>query len=155
MPIPPLDDRGLLPVGVYQCRFDEIERQFLHTAERTHVYGMVRTFIDGPLRAKASGLRLFLGGSFFSDKPHPADIEATVYLPPIPPDRFADVMAIFAMHDFYKASYMVDFFPSIEMPGQNDFVRFFQYVGPKTASAKGIDERAGRGVVEVVQWELG
>jgi hypothetical protein len=153
--LPILDHRGLLPKGEHPCRFSEIEQIFLHTPYRSDLYANVRSFIDGPLKTSGSGLRLFLGGSFFSDKPQPADIEATVYLPAVPPARFAAVMGLFALHDHYKATNQVDFFPSIQMPGQNDFVKFFQYVGPKTASTKGLDERAGRGVVEVVQWELG
>lgn len=155
MALPPLDHRGLLPKGEHPCRFSDIEQIFLHTPYRSALYTSVRSFIDGPLKTAAPGLRLFLGGSFFSDKPLPADIEATVYLPVAPPDRFSAVMGLFALHDHYKTANRVDFFPSLQMPGQNDFVKFFQYVGPKTASAKGLDERAGRGVVEVIQWELG
>lgn len=155
MALPALDHRGLLPIGEHQCRFQEIEHFFLHSPYRAALYSSVRGFIDGPLKTAAPGLRLFLGGSFFSDKPQPDDIEATVYLPAAPPDRFMAVMGLFALHEQYKLSNRVDFFPSIQMPKQNDFVKFFQYVGPKTASAKGLDERAGRGVVEVIEWELG
>jgi hypothetical protein len=153
--LPSLDHRGLLPKGEHACSFRDIEQIFLHTSQRSDLYCDVRRFIDGPLKGSGSGLRLFLGGSFFSDKPQPEDIEATVYLPAMPPDRFAAVMGLYAMHDQHKIDYKVDFYPSIQMPGQNDFVKFFQYVGPKTASAKGIDERAARGVVEVIQWERG
>ncbi|MBI6780548.1 DUF6932 family protein [Pseudomonas syringae] len=155
MALPALDHRGLLPAGEHKCKFVEIEHIFLHSAYRCGLYASVRGFIDGPLRSAAPGLRLFLGGSFFSDKPHPEDIEATVYLPSLPPSRFMAVMGIFALHSHYKQANYVDFFPSIQMPNQNDFVKYFQYVGPKTASAKGLDERAGRGVVEVIEWELG
>ncbi|MCF5548850.1 MULTISPECIES: DUF6932 family protein [Pseudomonas] len=155
MALPTLDHRGLLPIGEHICRFAEIEQMFLHSTHRASLYSSVRGFIDGPLKSRGQGLRLFLGGSFFSDKQQPEDIEATVYLPVVPPDRFAAVMELFALRDQFKRKHRVDFFPSIQMPGQNDFVRFFQYVGPKTASAKGLDERAGRGVVEVVEWELG
>lgn len=155
MPIPNLDDRGLLPVGVHACRFREVEATFLYTPYRADLYARVKGFIDGPLRAAAPGLRLFLGGSFFSDKDRPADIEATVYLPLMPPTRFQDVMGLFAQHDHFKLQNFVDFYPSVQMPGHSDFVQFFQYVGPTTASSKGLDEKAGRGVVEVIEWELG
>ncbi|MFC2974641.1 DUF6932 family protein [Azotobacter bryophylli] len=155
MAIPPLDHRGLLPRGEHPCRFVEIEQIFLHSAYRIELYTHVRSFIDGPLRQAATGLRLFLGGSFFSDKPYPADIEATVCLPALPQARFLAVMGVFSLHEHYKQQNKVDFYPSIQMPGQSDFVKFFQYVGPKTASLKGLDEKAGRGVVEVIEWELG
>jgi len=155
VPIPILDNRGLLPVGVHACKFSDIEQAFLNSQYRVELYENVKSFIDGPLRNVADGLQLFLGGSFFSDKLHPADIEATVYLPCYPVDRFQNVMGLFAQHDYYKQQNLVDFYPSIQMPGQNDFVQFFQYVGPTTASVKGLDEKAGRGVLEVIEWELG
>lgn len=154
MPIPPLDNRGLLPGGCHAGSYAEIETRFTYSQYRLDLYNQVRGFLDGELRAAGGGLRLVLGGSFFSDKQDPADIEATVYLP------FADVpirdalvaLADRAEHDRIKATYRADFYVSLQAAGYNDFGAFFQYVGPKTAQAKGLQAKDARGVIEVTAW---
>jgi hypothetical protein len=75
MPIPALDARGLLPGGVHIGTLREIEQRFLFNQHRSDLYHQVKIFLEGELREKAFGLQLILGGSFFSDKEHPADIE--------------------------------------------------------------------------------
>lgn len=157
MPIPPLDHRGLLPGGKHSGSFREIEQSFLHNAHRQNLYHQVRGFIDTELRGIASGLQLVLGGSFFSDKASPADIEITIYLPSPMVFAYVPLMRLNtkAEHERIKLSYRADFYVSIMVAGCNDFGMFFQYVGPKTAHEKGIDEKDARGVIEVQSWERG
>lgn len=157
MPIPAMDERGLLPGGYHSADFREIEQRFVYGPYRENLYRQVRTFVDQELRGVAAGLRLVLGGSYFSDKEEPADIECTVYLPP---EQIAARLELVQLqggiqHDRIKRTYRADFYISIEMEGFNDFGAFFQYVGPKTAHTKGLDEKDARGVIEVVAWELG
>lgn len=157
MPIPPMDDRGLLPGGCHTGSFAEIEERFLFNPHRTALYQQVRTFIDGELRTAASGLRLVVGGSFFSDKVQPADIEATIYLPAPMIVNHIPLMALSNQeaHDRIKAAYRADFYVSLMVDGCSDFGAFFQYVGPKTAHSKGLHEKDARGVIEVEAWERG
>jgi len=157
MAIPPLDNRGLLPGGCHQGSLREIEGRFTYDIYRQQLYTQVKTFIDGELRRVATGLNLVLGGSFFSDKKFPADIEATVYLPFHSLIQYQALLTLGnkAEHKRVKDLYRADFYISLQAPGCNDFGAFFQYVGPKTAHLKGLNEKDSRGVVEVSQWELG
>ncbi|QQE86941.1 DUF6932 family protein [Azotobacter chroococcum] len=157
MAIPPIDDRGLLPGGCHPGTFREIEQRFLFNQYRNQLYWQVRVFFDSELRSKASGLRLIVGGSFFSDKEEPADIEATVYLPAPMITEHLPLMKLQSIpeHNRIKADHRADFYVSLMVEGCNDLGLFFQYVGPKTANAKGLHEKDARGVIEVQSWELG
>lgn len=152
MALPPLNKLGLLPQGVHQGTLCHIATQFARSPYRIDLFSSVKCFIDTELKSACSGLTLVMGGSFFSDKELPNDIEMTVQLPLDYP-KLAQAIELCSDRDRLKEQYKVDFYPSIK--GQNDFVGFFQYVGPKTGLTKGIDEKTLRGVVEVVQWELG
>jgi hypothetical protein len=157
LPLPHLDQRGLLPGGVHIGSFRDIEDRFLFNQYRQDLYTQVRLFLDGELRARASGLQLILGGSFFSDKEQPADIEATIYLPSPMVIAFTPLMSLSneREHERIKLSYRADFYVSLMVAGCNDLGMFFQYVGPKTAHEKGLNEKDARGVIEVEAWELG
>lgn len=157
MAIPAIDDRGLLPGGCHMGTLREIEQQFLFNPHRDRLYWQVRRFVDDELRKKAAGLRLILGGSFFSDKDSPADIEATVYLPAPMIVAHLPLMALQSIeeHSRIKREHRADFYVSLMVEGCNDLGLFFQYVGPKTAQAKGLNEKDARGVIEVESWERG
>ena len=155
MPIPPLNEHGLLPAGIHAASWRDIEAVFLTNTHRERLYWNARQFFERDAPSIAGDLGLYLGGSFFSDKEIPADIEATMRAPVT--HEYASVLALGSEreHNRIKAEYGVDFYISVQLPGHNDFVCFFQYVGPKTAASKGLNERDRRGVIEVVQWKLG
>ncbi len=155
MPIPPLDERGLLPPGCHPATAADIVAAFCTNAHREQLWLSVAGFL--PLLAVAAPLPsprppLVLGGSFFSDKPDPADIEATLILPQTTPgaDCWLWLLAYQTNHDAWKQSHGVDFYPTL--PGSNDFAAFFGYVGPKTAEAKGLAARDLRGTLRLDPW---
>lgn len=154
--IPPLNNIGLLPPGVHACNLDDIPTWFEGDLLRHRIWmGLVQVLpqMRAPFTTYAGPQgRLILGGSFFSDKPNPADIEATVVLdashPPALMGRFAELF--YTSHIQWKDEHLVDFYPTF--PGQNDFSAFFQYVGVKTANAKGLQPNDLRGVVGLSTW---
>lgn len=152
MVLPLLDKRGLLPEGIHQCHFHDIENSFLFSQYRKNLYENFISFTSDPSLAIAKGQKLILGGSFFSDKEFPNDIEATIYAPMDKPEIAIKIIALFELHDYYKETFQVDFYPSIVLPNHNDFGKFFQYIGPKTASMKGLCPTDIRGVVEILEW---
>ncbi len=98
-----------------------------------------------------SPVTLVLGGSFFSDKLFPGDVEATLVYPlHLPPNRcWAILIAWQRIKDDLKRQGL-DFYPTL--PGANDFSAFFQYVGTKSAADKGLAVKDPRGVIEVRDW---
>jgi hypothetical protein len=154
--IPPLDARGLLPPGIHRAPLDDVPARFCTNAHRWMLWDAalegIGQLCEQVERHPGPRPTLTLAGSFFSDKPLPADIEATMTCPDGTPPAVCWAWALYAMgeHQRLKREHKLDFYPSL--PGQNDFRAFFQYVGPKTAADKGIQEKDLRGVIEVLRW---
>lgn len=151
--IPPLDDRGLLPEGIHTGTWTDVQTMFATNDARRALIGGAKSFSQlrlAPLHPSG----LFLAGSTFSDKPHPPDIEATIKVDPaaLAPEQILLVMQLQAQHFEIKEHTKVDFYVTLDYPGQNDFSQFFQYVGEKTAAMKGLHEKDKRGLVEVEAW---
>lgn len=153
--LPPLDARGLLPAGVWSSNLPALQIAFCGNVWRERLWDGLLKFLS-MLNASGYALpqsaTLVIGGSFLSDKPAPGDIEVTLVLPPgTPPATCWEWMLLWQQNvDAWKKCYGVDFYPSL--PGMNDFVAFFQYVGDKTAEAKSLQPKDRRGVVIVEDW---
>ena len=111
-------------------------------------------FVETELRPVGDGLSLIIAGSFLSDKLTPKDIEASILLPndEIPKRSGLCAIGIKAEHMRIKAEYRADFYVTFDMHGQPNFYDYFQYVGPKSAASKGLDEKDRRGIIEVKPW---
>lgn len=74
MPIPSLNDKGELPLGIHIALLDEVENVFGQSNDRR------RLLMDGLRRAivafkKARVPRIYVNGSFTTDKEKPNDID--------------------------------------------------------------------------------
>ena len=156
--IPALDTRGLLPEGIHEATLADMESVFAFNAIRKQRIHELRRFISGELNPLANGLEFYLCGSYLSDKASPGDIDCTLKIPA------HDVSNRLVLIDIFRDgrskidkgriwdTYRVDAFLTISLPGFNDFSDFFQYVGEKTASLKGINEKDKRGIIKVESW---
>jgi len=82
MPIPGLDDAGLLPPGVHDCTLDEVRRRFgifQITDRRPTLYDKLQVLVR---EAWGSGLvaEIIIDGSFVTAKPDPNDIDLILVL---------------------------------------------------------------------------
>ena len=82
MPIPALNEDGLLPVGVHDCRLEEIAARFgrfQSSDRRPRLFAALRAFLD---EMRTSGLfeALLIDGSFVTAKPAPNDIDLILVL---------------------------------------------------------------------------
>ena len=156
--IPPLDGHGLLPVGLHDADLEAVPAQFCTNAHRWRLWGLVMEGLDilcdlVRQHPESAPPALILGGSFFSDKPLPADIEATLVFPPGTPDTLCWfwTMQFGRLHAMLEKDHGLDFYPTLPGHG-NDFALFFQYVGPKTAQEKGLHEKDPRGALRIAPW---
>ena len=155
--IPQLDARGLLPAGCHVGTWAEIEEAFATNDWRRRRIAQFKLFVRNELQPVAAGLELVLGGSYFSDKPDPGDIDCTVAVAPVDLLQRADLLALSMdggkgrLWEKYKA----EFYVTIVIPGRNDFRLYFQYVGEKTAGLKNLSVTDLRGTVKVEPWILG
>jgi hypothetical protein len=150
MPIPPLDRRGLLPEGIYEASIDDVKARFATSDYRIALFNDFLLFINNEVGSL--NIPTFMAGSFLSDKLLPNDIEITMYVT-LDDLKSLDGKKILQLgskseHDRFKLKYRIDFYISLE--GANDFTLFFQYVGEKTANAKGIDTKDKRGIIRVL-----
>jgi hypothetical protein len=96
MPIPKLNEEGLLPVGIHHCTFSELEAAFgrnqwvqdPQTESRREVLCPQRSSLCARLLAYLEELRragidaeVLVDGSFVTAKPDPNDIDLIVVLP--------------------------------------------------------------------------
>jgi len=84
MPIPPLNQQGLLPVGVYDCTVEEIKARFgsfQASDRRPQLFEKLQTLIS---EAQSAGFArsLLIDGSFVTSKPDPNDVDLVLVLSP-------------------------------------------------------------------------
>lgn len=152
MPIPPLDNRGLLPEGIYDATIDEIHERFAISPYRQSLFSDFLCFLSQELPFQRP--MIYMAGSYLSDKLQPDDIELTVPLDLLsiqsPVGQKLFQLGGMPEHNRIKAQYRMDFYISLEMAGRPDFRLFFQYVGDKTAQAKGLNEKDKRGIIRII-----
>jgi len=155
--IPTLDERGLLPAGCHDATWPDIEARFASNPLRKLRLEQAHRCVRLELQAVATGLEMVLGGSYFSDKPDPGDIDCTIVLPVHEIPARAGLIAL--ADDGGKGrlwiQYRVEFYITVALPGYNDFRLFFQYVGEKTADIKHLHAKDLRGTIKVEPWTLG
>ncbi len=155
--IPTLDHRGLLPAGIHSATWDEVADIFATNVHRVTLISGARNFSRNELSVLFPA-PLFLAGSTFSDKVRPADIEATIKVDPknLTVDQTMKVFELQASHSRIKTSHNIDFYVTLAMEIEHfkamDYTVFFQYVGEKSASAKGLSSKDMRGIIEVEEW---
>lgn len=147
MPIPQLQANGLLPSGVHECSLDDIASSFAWNPHRKQLFENFLVFVKAELRP-AFPDPIYFDGSFVTDKPTPEDTDVVLDLTAAPDARKWQGLQFMRAHQpRIKILYGVHFW--INLPGENDFAAFFQYVGIKTARAKGIHPRQTKGILRI------
>ncbi len=147
MPIPQLQQNGLLPTGVHDCSFDDIRATFTWNQHRQQLFDNFLIFVKAELRP-AFPDPLYFDGSFITDKVTPDDTDVVLDLTNAPDARKWQGLQFMKDHqDRIKILYGVHFW--VNLPGLKDFAAFFQYVGVKTAHIKGLHPRQTKGILRI------
>jgi len=77
--IPEFDERGYLPPGVHVTTLDEVRQRFGNNIGRNELLANLNILLEVARRLGAS--RIFLDGSFVTDKETPGDIDAILVIP--------------------------------------------------------------------------
>jgi hypothetical protein len=79
LPIPELNDEGLLPPGLHLVTLEEVESRFGKEPQvRSTLYQRLVEFVG--LARYVEAHRLFIGGSFVTTKQEPGDIDIVIWL---------------------------------------------------------------------------
>ncbi len=76
MPVPPLNEYGLLPPGVHGCTLDEIKHVFAPqeaNPRRAELWSKLLSFLDW-ISSFGMFKRVYVDGGFVTDKENPKDI---------------------------------------------------------------------------------
>ena len=147
MAIPDLDEHGLLPAGVHDCSVDEIVGMFGWNPHRRDLVRRLSRFLAREIRHRFSE-PVYVDGSFVTDKETPDDVDVVLDMRCAADDRqFLAFKIMTAERDRFRRVYSVDFW--INLPDENDFSDFFQYLGVKTARYKGLDSAYRKGILRL------
>lgn len=148
MPIPALDNHGLLPVGTFDCTLGEVRDSFCWNSHRSGLLDGLERFIQqelGPLRVDPE---LYVDGSFTRKKELPEDIDCVADVSHLPDAAMGPVFNLFFRREWVKQVYHVDFWFKHPMV-QNDLVAFFCYTGLKAGAELGLDTKRPKGILRV------
>lgn len=148
--IPPLDNRGLLPEGIHDATLIEIKDRFAISSHRLGLFNNLAWFLSKEINDNT--MPVHIAGSYLSDKEKPNDIEIAIPLDLtlLKTSNGQRIFKLMEKHDSFKIDYSIDFYAFCDIDGNPyNFVRFFQYVGTKTALSKGLDEKDKRGIIKV------
>ena len=147
MSIPLFESTGLLPSGVHNCSLDDIAHGLTWNDHRADLYDKFLAFLRSELRP-AFPYPIYFDGSFVTDKELPDDTDVVLDLTNAPDDRKWQALMFMQQHqERVMDNYCVHFW--INLPGNNDFTSFFQYVGVKTARTKGLNPKHLKGILRV------
>jgi hypothetical protein len=83
MPIPNLNEQGLLPPGIYDCSLEEIGERFgtfQATDRRSRLYEKLQEYLT-QVRSANLAIAFIVNGSFVTSKADPNDIDLILVLP--------------------------------------------------------------------------
>lgn len=148
MPIPTLDNHGLLPAGTHDCSIMEIEQSFCWNPHRVELIGKLKDFLAQRWHPLGIQAALWVDGSFTRKKDIPADIDVVVDIAHLPITDVGPVFALLMARDQIKKDFSVDFW--VKHPAiPNDLTVFFCYAGIKAAAELGIDSQQVKGILRV------
>jgi hypothetical protein len=127
----------VLPPGVHNATLKEVESRFAISDHRKRLYS---GFTNGVKALRKSGCtRIFLDGSFITEKPIPADFDVCWDSTGVDPIRLDPVLLDFKdRRKRQKERFHGEFFPASWIAdGKNFFFDFFQ-IDRHTGNAKGI-----------------
>lgn len=148
MPIPEFDQRGMLPVGVYECSLAEMAARFGWNLHRQRLLRSFGDFLVHEIRNAGFPEPLYVNGSFVTDKDKPEDVDVVLDLRSASEDRkWRGLILMEKERKRFREQYDVDFW--VNLPGQNNLADFFQYVGIKSAKFKGLAHTDRKGILRI------
>lgn len=153
MPIPELNNYGLLPPGKYDCTLDEIKARFSQANHRPKREELWKLLIDYLALIRPIGIvvAVYVDGSFITDKTVPSDIDLVLEMPPPSMAVLNALMRSEFEHDHVKSLYKMDiWFWYPDAPAENDWVGFFQELKAKDLVRLHLKPDARKGILRVV-----
>lgn len=150
--MPEFNHNGLLEPGVHPMTVEQIKEFFGYNERRRILIGELERFIRVAETCGMRIIKMIIDGSFITDKQQPGDIDLyfiidvnSVFTSPNLNEFFNLMNHNYTFENFSLDSYC-HFNTQIPV---NNFVDFFQYIGPKTAAIKKLGTFGLKGIVEL------
>lgn len=149
MPIPQLNNHGLLPPGVWDCTLGEISDALCWNDHRQKLFAGLTDFIAREWNPLGISCPIIIDGSFVRSKPIPDDIDVLVDLSGIDSVKSLALGLALRFHSIeHKAAYKVDVWA--QYPDRpDDILIYFQYIGDKSAAELRLDSKHPKGVLRI------
>lgn len=140
MPLPELQENGLLPQGLHLASLDEIEERFgRQTNRRRTLFERLRTFVG--LARRVGAHRMFVDGSYVTAKPNPGDVDVVIWVG----DRFfqlldSDNEQALTLELMFLTREPKEAFAVFDEQGWNAWIDFFSKVRNRRDVRKGLVE---------------
>lgn len=150
MPIPPLNQHGVLPTGFHECTLAEIEAAYTGNAHRQALWIGLTNFLTWT-NSQPRPSNILVDGGFTSDKALPKDIDVVFDVSDAEDAVRNHWFFIFGtQRDAIFEQYRVDFW--VHYAGaKHDLRAFFQYVRPEEAIVRGMQPGDRKGLLMVAQ----
>lgn len=150
MPIPALNEFGLLPAGVHVCAMADIEDVFCENDARKEIWDAFEGFLNW-VTTMPGPVSLLVDGSFVTDKAAPSDIDVVVDITDCShQDQNTWLGAFHRDHEQIKGQFRTDFYPFI-VGQRSDFTAFFQYIRVEEALMRGAPDDTRKGILRLTQ----
>ncbi len=155
MAIPLLNEKGLLPEGIYRCTLEEAQERFATSEHRANLWNQLIHVIGIMKNAGLSGI-LLIDGSYVTNKPVPGDIDTILDVSNEPLNSQIKALVFKAQNgQRLKKHFRVDWWvnmptgnQNLNIPPGNDFSVFFQYA---RVSEK-IPVGTKKGILRIESW---
>ncbi|MGV8934175.1 MAG: DUF6932 family protein [Gallionellaceae bacterium] len=148
MPIPPLDSYGLLPQGIFDCSFPEIQIMFCPNTHRQNLFDGLMNFLNTEWYPHGIAAPILIDGIFVREKLTPDDVDVVFDMTGHSDQSLVIAFGLWFRHDELKLLYNVDVWvrhPRIP----NDLVSFFQYIGDKAAAELRLNPKHPKGILRI------
>ena len=143
MPIPDIDESGLLPSGIHDCALEEIGVRFgsfQKTDRRPRLYEQLKAYVQ-EMRSSGSVVAVVIDGSFVTTSQSPADIDLVLVLSKdhdLTVDPSPMQYNVLSSRQV-RARYGFDVFVARETSKEyEEYVEFFQQVRGEPGLRKGV-----------------
>lgn len=142
------NEYGLLPEGIKSLCLKDAQRLLCFNNHRINLWKNLHVVMQ---EARDFGIAgdVLIDGSFVTDKALPSDIEVIVDVRNETKEKQGLAAAFYIVHhNRLKEEYEIDWYPNL--PSENDFSLFFQYLGEKGAVDKNLSATHLKGIIKLI-----
>lgn len=148
MPIPPLDNHGLLPQGIFDCSLTEIQGVFCQNMHRQSLFDGLMNFLNVEWYPHGIDAPILIDGSFVRGKLSPEDIDLVLDVSGRSDGDFVIALGLHFRREELKQLYKVDVWTRHQkLP--TDLGSFFQYIGDKAAAELRLEPKYPKGILRI------